>query len=380
MASDTLPTVWPASCHTLAKHRILASYLKAWMPILSRRFGGHARMPREVMFVDGFAGPGTYAGGEDGSPVIAIKAALEHSHSFPAPINLLFIEQDTDRFQHLLNVIEGLRPQVSGSPNICLLPPEHGDCDAQLRRRLDDNKAFGPALVFLDQFGYSCVAMDLIAAIMNNPNCEVFQYMNWNRLNPYMTDKTKWPCITRACGSETWKQCLTVGPDQRGDAFRQMYCSQLRSAGKSKFVWHFAMCGDGDQLLHWLFFCTNSLRGLEEMKKAMWSVDDSGTFRFSDADDPNQLSFFKSATPKWLADHLHKKYLGTASHTVAEVQEHVLTETPCYAYKTALADLEVGGRLRVVACAQGRKKGAFPDDGMKVEFVKGPAVQQSLFA
>jgi three-Cys-motif partner protein len=65
MSSDSLPTVWPASCHTLAKHRILASYLKAWMPILSRHFGGRPQQAREVLFVDGFAGPGKYAGGED---------------------------------------------------------------------------------------------------------------------------------------------------------------------------------------------------------------------------------------------------------------------------------------------------------------------------
>jgi three-Cys-motif partner protein len=348
------------------------------MPILSRQFGGHRREAREVLFVDGFAGPGTYAGGEDGSPVIAIKAALDHSHTFPAPINLLFIEQDMERFQHLLTVIDGLRPKVSGSSNIRLLPPEHGDCDAQLRHRLEGGKAFGPALVFLDQFGYSGVAMDLIAAIMSNPHCEVFSYMNWSRLNPYMTDKTKWPSITRACGGELWKECLDVRTDQRGEVFRRLYCNQLRSAGRSRFVWHFAMCGEGDQLLHWLFFCTNNLRGLEEMKRAMWSVDDSGTFRFSDADNPNQLCFFKNATQEWLADHLHKKYVGTR-RTLAEIREHVLIETPCYAYKSALAALEVGGRLHVAACSQSRKKRAFSDDDMKIEFVKGPAVQQPLF-
>ena len=378
MSSDSLPTVWPASCHTLAKHRILASYLKAWMPILSRHFGGRPQQAREVLFVDGFAGPGKYAGGEDGSPVIAIKAALDHSHSFPVPVSLLFIEQNKERFDHLLQVIEGLRPQISGSRNIRLLPPEHGDCDTQLRRRLDGAKAFGPALVFLDQFGYSGVHMGLIAAIMGNPNCEVFSYMNWNRLNPFITDETKWPGLTRAFGDESWKACLAVHLNQRDEAFRQAYCARLRTAGKSKFVWHFAMCGEGDQLLYWLFFCTNNLRGLEEMKKAMREVDDSGSFRFSDADNPDQLSFFKTATPEWLADHLHKRYLGT-SQTVAEIREHVLVETPCSTFRKVLGTLEMEGRVRIPACAKDRKKCDFSDDRLRVEFIRGPGVQRSLF-
>ena len=32
---DTLPTVWDAERHTLAKHGILKTYLEAWVAILS---------------------------------------------------------------------------------------------------------------------------------------------------------------------------------------------------------------------------------------------------------------------------------------------------------------------------------------------------------
>ena len=66
--SDNLPTVWPAEPHTLAKHAILKEYLKAWMPILSRQSARVHAPGREVLFVDGFAGPGRYSGGEPGSP------------------------------------------------------------------------------------------------------------------------------------------------------------------------------------------------------------------------------------------------------------------------------------------------------------------------
>src|SRR5436305_15157217 len=132
--SDSLPTVWRANPHTIAKHRILSGYLKAWMPILSRRYGASSRKPREILFIDGFAGPGRYEGGEDGSPIIAIKAALNYPRLLQLPISFLFIEQDEPRFLQLTEAIESLKPLISKSPNIRLLPPRNGDCDAELRQ------------------------------------------------------------------------------------------------------------------------------------------------------------------------------------------------------------------------------------------------------
>jgi three-Cys-motif partner protein len=350
------------------------------MPILSRRYSSSPQKP-DILFVDGFAGPGRYERGEDGSPIIAIKTALEHSHAFPSPVSFLFIEQDDQRFEELVRTVNDLKPVIAKSPNIRLLPPYHGDCAMELRQRLDQcdrkRRAFGPALVFLDQFGYSAVTMDLIGRIMSNSSCEVFSYMNWSRLNPYMTDPTKWPAITKAVGGDEWKGCLELKSGARDKAFLKIYCDKLRSQGNSKFVWHFAMCGDGDQLLYWLFFCTNSIRGLEEMKKAMWEVDSAGEFRFSDGDNPDQLSFFKGANQEWLAEHLYKKFDGRRL-SVKEIHEYVLVATPCYRFKEALGLLEKTQRCYVLPFKD-RKKGSFSNEDMLVEFVKPQFVQGSLF-
>jgi three-Cys-motif partner protein len=63
-------TIWPLEPHTRAKHEILKRYLQAWMVILSQ-----GRFP-EILYIDGFAGPGQYEGGEAGSPIIALDTAL----------------------------------------------------------------------------------------------------------------------------------------------------------------------------------------------------------------------------------------------------------------------------------------------------------------
>ena len=49
---------------------------------------------------------------------------------------------------------------------------------------------------------------------------------------------------------------------------------QAETGGQQDDVWDFAMHDRSDALLYWLFFSTGSLRGLEEMKRAMEKVID----------------------------------------------------------------------------------------------------------
>ena len=70
-------TIWSIDPHTEAKHDILRKYLDAWLPIITRWNG-------RVLYIDGFAGPGEYIGGRDGSPIIAIKSICEHKATLQA--------------------------------------------------------------------------------------------------------------------------------------------------------------------------------------------------------------------------------------------------------------------------------------------------------
>jgi len=158
--------------------------------------------------------------------------------------------------------------------------------------------------------------------------------------------------------------------DQRRTNLLKLYRDSLITKGGSKYVLDFAMYGKNDTLLYWLFFSTNHIRGLEEMKKAMWSVDDSGGFRFSDRDNPGQLLLLKGLDDTWLADELSRRLAGKTV-TVEEVKTFVLTETPHYLFKGALRKLEMDLRVvKPVAPRIGRKPGTYPDEdrSMKLSF------------
>ena len=82
-----LETVWQIDPHTQSKHTILRRYWEAWLPIMTK-------YNQRVLYIDGFAGPGSYAGGEDGSPLIALKSARDHHARPKSEVAFIFIEKD----------------------------------------------------------------------------------------------------------------------------------------------------------------------------------------------------------------------------------------------------------------------------------------------
>jgi three-Cys-motif partner protein len=374
--TDKLPTVWEADPHTLIKHAILRQYLHRWLPILTRQAKKLGVQSREILFIDGFAGPGEYTGGEPGSPVIALNAAIDHAVQFPSPVRMLFIEHRKDRFERLQQVIAPLLQKASSSQNIRAVEPRLGDCDTVLNEMLTNFEKrqikFGPALAFLDQFGYGAVSMDLIRRILSFPQCEVFTYLDYKDMNRWITDPNKAAAFTRAFGGEEWRQCVDLPEKERRDMLLALYKGALKDRAGTKYVVSFLMYDKNDVPLYWLIFCTNNIRGIEEMKKAMWKVDKTGEFRFSDRDDPSQLALLSKAfDDAWLADELIEQ-LGGRTMSVTEVYEFVLVETPCYLYKSALKAIE-GKSMTVVEAPPGRKPKTYPDehrDAIKVKFAK----------
>lgn len=365
--ADTLPTIWEVTAHTLAKHQILDTYLKAWTPIMSSQSVRLGVSGTELLFVDGFAGPGRYGGGQDGSPILAIKSILSHSHDLKVPIRFLFIEINKERHAILRDAIKPYEEQAARSGRISSIRLKQGDCETVLNKMLDDlekeKRKVGPALFFLDQSGYSNVSIGLIRRIMSQSLCEVFSYLNWDHMNRFLEDQTKWPSLNKTFDGDDWRPVLALEMAKRPAFILQTYRTALKEKACIKYVWHFVMCNSNDKLLYWLFFCTNNLRGLEEMKRAMWRVDRTGGFRFSDKNDPSQLNLFKDYTDYALTEDLLSSFRGRKV-TVSRVKEFTLTETPAHLYKGALKLLEKQNRLRVINPPLGRRKGTFPDEYM----------------
>lgn len=148
-------TVWEIEPHTLAKHEILRRYLGAWFPILGT-------YNLRIVYIDGFCGPGKYAGGEAGSPILALREALKHSTRLVGKeVTFLFMDERPDRIAHLQNELLSL--QVPSNFSVHAVT---GQFDCELASLLDGLETSGaqlaPTFAFIDPFGFRGLPFDLV--------------------------------------------------------------------------------------------------------------------------------------------------------------------------------------------------------------------------
>lgn len=357
-------TVWALEPHTRAKHALLRRYLQAWMVILSQgRF-------REILYIDAFAGPGEYAGGEAGSPIIALDTALGYNPPLTARVHFLFVEKEEDRADHLRRQVE--RRTIPSNFSVAI---EGGiTFEAAFEKRYPEFVRNGrpiPTFAFIDPFGWTGAPFRLVATILAQRSCEVFVNFMYEEINRFIGHPDQVENFNEFFGTDAWKRCVAeTDARKRNRCLHDLYLQQLHSAAGASYVRSFEMSNTRDVTDYYLFYATNEILGLKKMKEAMWKVDESGEFRFSDATDPNQLVLFEKA-PKLpaLQAHLLAAFRGKEL-TVAEIEEFVLIRTAFREthYKGILKSLEKGEQLRVIKAPLGRKLGTFGDPGIVVRF------------
>lgn len=175
-------TLWPMEPHTRAKHDILTYYLKAWFPI-------QAREPKRLLYIDGFAGPGEYSGGEEGSPILALQVVTQHQllpriTRSGMKLVFVFIEERSDRFDNLQRKLASisLPSNVRVHPARATFEQVIGD---QLTRLEEQRHRLAPSLVFIDPFGPTGFPMQLVGQIARQPRAEVLINFSYQPLNQW---------------------------------------------------------------------------------------------------------------------------------------------------------------------------------------------------
>lgn len=352
-----MDVLWPLEPATAAKHRLYRCYLDAWWPILLQPNARGFRWPR-VTYVDAFAGPGQYEGGEDGSPVFVLDRLLHHGRAGQMGLSrdrvrLVFIEKIRSRYDHLMNLLTSRFGCLDDLP--VRVDVRHGDAAEQTARALTELGAWGyPVLAIFDSWGNVSVPLSLINRLARNKATEVIVTFgpNWfNRreeLNPDLLDLV---FGGRACWTPADRE---TRPDERWRAWLNTYRDALGRAGFG-YGLQFEIVPHTGQPLH-LVYGTGHPSGLRAMKDAMWTVDRRDGLRFKDprtrgALPLGQMDLWSGADacdPELL--ELVTQRLAEGTVTLEGLQDWLLRETAQWRSRDAapaVRELQQAGQLTV---------------------------------
>jgi three-Cys-motif partner protein len=345
-------TLWKLEEHSKAKHQILRSYLSAWLPIMSSYNG-------RLVLVDGFAGPGRYTSGEDGSPLVMLKAFTEHTQRsrIKSELVYLFIEEREDRAAYLQEEVAAMKlpdnvkwDVVSGNFQEIF--------GAQIKLLQEQGQQLAPTFAFVDPFGYTDAPMDLTASILEFRRCEVLIYVPLPSINRWIGVDGQERGMTALFGTTKWKKALDLEGKARRIYLHDLFREQLLSQGEIKYVRSFEIVTKSGTGGYHLFFGTGHETGLKAMKTAMWGVDPEEGQRFRDSTGSDQLVLMEPSPDLERLDQALRDNFGTEEFSIQDAEQFALTETPYlpkHIRKGSLIPAEEADELEILSDRNRRK-------------------------
>ncbi len=373
MSDELTAGSWNLAPHTAAKLQVLGAYLRAWFPILSR-----GRNFNRIIYIDGFAGPGRYGQGEDGSPIVALKAALGSlMNPIQTPCEFHFVEHKRRAVNALRANIDHLRRQWPIPTSIEIFIHERMTFeeayDRHIRSRLQQNPA-APAFVLVDPFGWAGLPMSIITELMRRSSTEVLVNFMFEEINRFLNHPQQVANFDALFAGSAWRDGDTMSGPARKAFIHDLYRDQLRTVAGARYVRSFEMRNQRNLTDYYLYFASNNRLGLSKMKEAMWKVDPGGGFTFSDATNLAQTVLFQPK-PDWRALRrlIENRFAGRRA-TVSQIDDFVLEDTPFHSghFKRVLATMEKERALIAIAAPPRRRRETFPDASLVLEFAATP--------
>lgn len=362
----TRKTLWPLEPHTRGKHLVLRNYLNAWFPVMGTWNG-------RILFIDGFAGPGEYEGGEFGSPIIALESFTDHmaQRKITAEVVFDFVEANSERAEHLDQLIKKQYPTLPPNCKVEVVTGRFDQTMAGLLDALDQQHAkLAPAFVMIDPFGVSDTPMDVIRRILRNPRSEVYISFMYEAINRFKETPEFERHLDGLFGCEAWRKGVHIqDSNDRKTYLYDLYAEQLRGNG-AKYVVRFELY-DGHRLIYAVFFGTQHVKGANLLKEAIWKVAPCGDFAFHGTRS-EQLTL-GIGTPDFgpLRVALGRQFKRKGWLPIDRVEEFVGSDRTDYHLrqlrKGALVPLEEAGELEVDASTRKRKH-TYPA-GTRIRFV-----------
>jgi hypothetical protein len=242
----------------------------------------------------------------------------------------LFVEENEDRVAHL----KGLLLQRLGTLDAAALAQRGlevdavwGTCRDKFMPLLDAHRVWNkPLIAIFDTWG-SAVDFSMLQRIAANRASEAIVTIQPSSFFRFASDPNHYG--DNVFGPVVWRDVQRHSGNQKAEYIRSQYRRVLNQAG-FEFVLDFQLADERNNLLY-LVYGTNSDRGVEKMKNAIWKVDPYQGLGYRDPRDPNQETLPIEPTPQIgpLCRLIQEQLLRheTQSATLDDLRRFVLLET-----------------------------------------------------
>jgi three-Cys-motif partner protein len=359
--------LWDREPHTAAKHELLRYYLGAWYAIMS------TTSHNGFVYYDAFAGPGRYKGGEDGSPMIALKALVEHNvfdRMSGKEFLFLFNEQDAPCAGHLQMLVDDYVAAHQPWPKNVAVRVDNKSFVTLTSEIIDDLDAKGgqlaPTFAFVDPVGVRYTPLNVVQRLTKSSKCELLIYFAHDAVLRWCGAGNIDDRLTALFGNDDYKGAASLSGAQRSQYLHDLYKQQLHDVCGFPYIQSFAMYEDRGKRVYDLYYCTREPLGLDRMKQAMWKVAPTGNFTFEDRFAGQDVLFGTEVDTRPLQRHLCEHFAGQVVG-IQTVIDHVIVATPFHSshVKTkTLVPLQKAGKI---SSPNQRKANTYPP-GTIVQF------------
>jgi three-Cys-motif partner protein len=257
---------------TQVKHSILAAYLPAYYHILKR-------WSKNLVYIDGFAGPGSYVQTEtgtvfDGSPILALQL-IASNDDFSKQVSTVFVESDDVLFQRLWDRVDNFfKEHPTIRKPLCRLGT-FSDRLNEIIAKLEGKLA--PTFLFVDPCGVSGASFDTIRAVMENEKCEAFIFFNIDGVRRIAGLPAVSTVLVELMGSEERAKALyeklrtTANVGKREEIILSEYCKALIEMGAEYIIPFRVEHEDQKKTSYYLIHATKHPLGFSIMKDVMWA-------------------------------------------------------------------------------------------------------------
>lgn len=252
------------------KHELIRHYLGGWFPILGSWSG-------RVLYLDTHAGRGTHVAGQLGSPLVALRTLLQHTHRDRllrrCEFRFIFIERDEVNKAALDREVANL----GMLPSRIHIESRSADCFQALRSMLEDlresSSKIAPAFVFVDPYGFRVPAA-LLSALMRGGRVELFVNVIWRELDMEISHGLAGrhgavEVLDEVFAGREWRERIVSSDfDQRAEQCAELITEKVGA----RWATTLRMIGENRRTRYLLLHLTNHDAGRRLMKDCMWSV------------------------------------------------------------------------------------------------------------